>query len=483
MKSVLAATLMTLAVMVALATMASGGATDLAGFVPAPARAQTPTGDAPPAAAIQPPVSFSIRGFNIPSWQSTQYASAAASAALGGVAATGANWVALDPTQYVSNLSSSGIGPDPGGRTATDAAVASAIDRAHALGLKVMLKPHVDVEDGSCRCDIFPADPAAWFAAYNVMIDDYARLAQAHHVELLVVGTELTDVSGARYYRQWQSVIAGVRSLYSGPLTYAAGQDEYKSLSFWNLLDYLGVDVYLPLSDSAQPTTEQLISGWTAYSGKYGSYDWLDQLMRWQAGWNKQVIFTELGYRSVEYAAKSPWDYSFTGVYDGDLQARAADAALRVFNGRPWLAGIFWWDWMIGDDVSGPGNTDYTVQGKPAQATLTSWYSSAAPRLAVTGATASWGSLDDYLQGRLDVKFSIINTGNAVAYGARTVAVNARGGSAVDAYASGSMGDLAPGAGASFSITYRVPAGTRSFLTLVTISCRDASGQDRSFLL
>ncbi|MHB1464575.1 MAG: glycoside hydrolase family 113 [Thermoleophilia bacterium] len=469
MRSVLAATLLTMGVIAILLAGLPAGNAGVPGLVPEPARAQT--------APVQPQISFSIRGFNLPSWQSNQYAGPAAAGALGDVAATGANWVAIDPTQYVSNVHSVTIGPDPGGRTATDAAVAAAIDQAHALGLKVMLKPHVDVEDGSCRCDIAPTDPAAWFASYNAMIDDYARLAQAHHVELLAVGTELTDISGAGYYQLWQQVVAGVRSIYSGPLTYASGQDEYQSLSFWGLLDYMGVDVYLPLSDAAQPTSSQLISGWTAYSGRYGSYNWLDQLTRWQAQWHKPVIFTELGYRSVRYAASSPWDYSFAGTYDGELQARAADAALRVFNNQPWLAGIFWWDWMIGGDTGGQGNTDYTVQGKPAQATLTSWYSSAAPQLGVTAASISWGSLDNYQQGRLNVAFNVVNNGNGTAYRARVVSIDASGGSTAAGFVPVTLGDLPSGSSASLTVVYHVPAGTLAFKTLVTLTCVDASGQ------
>ena len=44
--------------------------------------------------------------------------------------------------------------------------------------MEVMLKPHVDVIDGTFRGEIEPADRAAWFASYGSMIDHYADLAE-----------------------------------------------------------------------------------------------------------------------------------------------------------------------------------------------------------------------------------------------------------------------------------------------------------------
>ena len=55
-------------------------------------------------------------------------------------------------------------------------------------------------------------------------------------------------------------------------------------------------------------------------------------------------------------------------------QADAYQAALEVLWGRPWLAGIFWWQWPAIPNSSGPGNTDFTPSGKPAEHVLRSFY-------------------------------------------------------------------------------------------------------------
>src|SRR4029453_16228423 len=46
----------------------------------------------------------------------------------------------------------------PRSRSNDDDAVRRAIAELHGLGLKVMLKPHVDVEDGTWRAQITPTD-------------------------------------------------------------------------------------------------------------------------------------------------------------------------------------------------------------------------------------------------------------------------------------------------------------------------------------
>ena len=82
----------------------------------------------------------------------------------------------------------------------------------------------------------------------GVFVPAMGNDAQAQGVELMCVGTELT--SSVRYEARWREVIARVRSVYEGPLTYAANwHDEYLDIKFWDALDYAGLDPYFPLSD------------------------------------------------------------------------------------------------------------------------------------------------------------------------------------------------------------------------------------------
>ncbi|MBU4346180.1 MAG: discoidin domain-containing protein, partial [Candidatus Omnitrophica bacterium] len=71
--------------------------------------------------------------------------------------------------------------------TPEDKALLHAINKAHSLGMKVMLKPHVDVKTDQWRGDIIPSQD--WFAAYKNYITYYARLAAQYNVEVFSIGT------------------------------------------------------------------------------------------------------------------------------------------------------------------------------------------------------------------------------------------------------------------------------------------------------
>lgn len=426
------------------------------------------------------PLPWSIRGFNYPSWSQEEYLDPASYESLGGVAATGANWVAIVPTWYVDSVDSSSIAPEggDGGRTATDAAVAKAIDDAHAQGLGVMLKPHVDVRDGTTRVDIRPADTDRWFEDYRNMIVGYARLGETHQVEMLAIGTELAGVSGTANYAYWEAVITDVRSVYHGPITYAASMNDYGSASFLGLLDYLGLDAYFPLSDAIKPTMAELINGWTDYDGMYDVADWISRVEAWQAWWKKPVIFTEIGYRSSNYVGRTPWDFYDT-EYNGENQARAYDAAFTVLGDKPWLAGVFWWDWRVPVDHGGPGDPDYTVGGKPAEAVVTSWFTygaSPAPFIETSLIEVNWISYVDYQQRQLSVTYGFTNTGMGSAYDSFIIASLTTDGVSTSTPMPLYLGGMEPGSGRQATVVYRTASGISSFHALTYVAARDISG-------
>ena len=61
--------------------------------------------------------------------------------------------------------------------------------------------------------------------------------AQAGGVEMFAIGNEMSSLSGAQYRGYWTDLIAAVREVYHGELTYAAATDEAAHVSFWDQLD------------------------------------------------------------------------------------------------------------------------------------------------------------------------------------------------------------------------------------------------------
>ena len=96
------------------------------------------------------PQSAVQNGMTYSTWQSRAYTQPYADASLANLAATGADWIALTVIGYQDTIASTDI-ISTSADTATDAELIHVIRESHRLGLKVMLKPHVDVRSGEWR--------------------------------------------------------------------------------------------------------------------------------------------------------------------------------------------------------------------------------------------------------------------------------------------------------------------------------------------
>jgi hypothetical protein len=322
-----------------------------------------------PAGPAGPP--FTVKGMTHVEWSSGGYLTAQADDSRQAITPTLSNWVGVLVTWYMDRRDSNTIAP--GAQTPSSESVVHAIQQLHSLGLKVMLKPHVDVNDGAWRGTIRPTDTGLWFSSYDAFLAHEAQLAQANGVELLDVGTELVTMSDFHFSGQWTSVISHVRGSFHGPLTYGANAnspgDEFTSVSFWSQLDYAGLDVYAPLTNHADPTVAELTSAW---SGNMNGDNMLAAYRNWQSGHGKPVLFTEIGYRSLAGGNRAPYDFSLTGAPDPTEQANCYEAAFTVWSKETWLRGVFWWAWPT-TPAPGPSDTDYTPRGKPAESVLKRW--------------------------------------------------------------------------------------------------------------
>ncbi|MEV0169760.1 hypothetical protein AB0I00_01350 [Streptomyces sp. NPDC050803] len=299
-----------------------------------------------------------MRGITLPSWYRTDYDSPAADRYLRDIRATGARWVTFTPTWYQKRIGDSVMRPTE--ETASDAGLRRIVDRAHAAGLKVMIKPHVDLPGDGDRADIRPRDRTTWFTAYRGFITHYADLAARTGAEQFAVGTELAGVS--RHTAAWAEVVEAVRDHYDGPLTYAANYDEYRRIGFWHRLDLIGIDAYWPLSDRPTRDTEALRRAWRPIS---------EELAAFARRTDRPVLFTEAGYVSQRGTTTAPYSWTVSSRPAEDEQAAAYRALLDTFTGRDWWAGVCWWMW---DDWPDSGETParlaYTPHGKPAEDVL-----------------------------------------------------------------------------------------------------------------
>ena len=120
-------------------------------------------------------------------------------------------------------------------------------------GMNVMLKPHVESLTGDWRAEIAPTDTNVWFPNYKAMMLQYAQLAQETGAPMLCIGTEMKSLSGAAIATDWVDLIDSIREVYDGLITYAATYDEAAHVTFWDKVDYIGIDAYVPLTYSNDP--------------------------------------------------------------------------------------------------------------------------------------------------------------------------------------------------------------------------------------
>ncbi len=318
------------------------------------------------------PSSIALKGMTLVAYGPGLYSLPSTDESLERLARTGANWLALVVTGYQETFNATAISHDSL-FTPTDADLAHVIELSHRFGLKVMLKPAVDLSHDPThwRGDIgtaFLTEEAwgRWFASYRGFIYHYAVLAQDSHVDLLSIGAELVGTTDRE--RDWRVVIAGVRAVFQGPITYAAnwGGEETR-MRWWDAVDYIGVNAYYPLTRTPNPTVDELKDAWITKS-------YVGMLERLARTFNKQLILTEIGYRSIDGAVGAPWDFETAGAVNVQEQANAYQAALETFWDRRWLAGFFWWNWEIDPNAGGPNDRGYTPQQKPAEQILTAFY-------------------------------------------------------------------------------------------------------------
>ena len=256
----------------------------------------------------------------------------------------------------------------------TDEGLAATARAARKSGIRCLLKPqlwvagwHDSVWSGEIAMAT-EADWQAWFRSYREFILHYAELAQKHSFEALAVGTELQGTT-LGHESQWRSLIRDVRRVYRGKLTYAANWDhEFEALPFWDAVDFAGVQAYFPLTDKADPSLQDLLEGW---KGPVARLEKVAQQHR------RDVVLTEVGYRSADRAAVQPWLWKTGDPTNLELQSRCYDALFRAVWTKPWLKGVYAWKWFPGYDTSkSASDNGFTPQGKPAEAMLRLWYAS-----------------------------------------------------------------------------------------------------------
>lgn len=275
-----------------------------------------------------------------------------------------ANYCAIMPFGFIKNLEHPEIvhNTDRQWFGETRAGAEQYIEELRKKKIKIMIKPQIWVWRGEFTGYIEMKSEDNWKTlenSYTSFIMEYAELAAEVNAELFCIGTELEKFVEHRP-KYWSNLIIEIKKIYKGHLTYAANWDEFKRTPFWSELDFIGVDAYFPVSNSKTPTFEECMEGWKVHKkvikGLSDTY-------------SKPILFTEYGYRSVDYSGKEPWvsDHTMTNV-NLDAQVNTTKALFETFWHEEWFAGGFIWKWFINyEKVGGHDDPMFTPQNKPVE--------------------------------------------------------------------------------------------------------------------
>eukprot|EP01015_Nassula_variabilis_P027328 TRINITY_DN557_c0_g1_i18.p1 TRINITY_DN557_c0_g1~~TRINITY_DN557_c0_g1_i18.p1 ORF type:complete len:192 (+),score=30.34 TRINITY_DN557_c0_g1_i18:2-577(+) len=161
-----------------------------------------------------------------------------------------------------------------------------------------MMKPHIDLLypqslsiwrgniGGSFRTN---QEWDAWFASYSEFILKYAKISEQYNAEIFSISCEL--ISASPQEQGWRKLSQEVRKVYKGLLTSSANwgfgnSGEDYSKSWWDEMDFIGIDAYFPIGGM---NVEQMQRSWDGLKPRFQ-----DLANKFQ----KKIVFTEIGYCS-----------------------------------------------------------------------------------------------------------------------------------------------------------------------------------------
>ena len=181
-----------------------------------------------------------------------------------------------------------------------------------------------------------------WWARLYTFAGEEDRLARINRRRRLLLA-------------HWQRLIAEVRGVYRGRLTFAANFDNYREVAFWDRLDLIGINAYFPLRAAlGSPLTEgALQEAWREVFAEIETFKSAHDL-------DRPVFFTELGYTRRSGVTVAPWSSrGFVPIWspqgdhvllwsarpiDPEERALAVRALYAAWSEERWpFAGLLYW--------------------------------------------------------------------------------------------------------------------------------------------
>lgn len=246
--------------------------------------------------------------------------------------------------------------------TMSDEELKKFIAHAKNKGLRVALKPTANCRNGTWRAHInfFDEDVVCepkwrnWFRAYTEFQTHYAKIAEECGCEMFIAGCEM--VQSERREAEWRQLIADIRKVYSGLVSYNTDKYQEHNVKWWDAVDVISSSGYYPIND-----WERQLDRIEAVVKKFG----------------KPFFFAECGCMSTQGSNLVPNDWSVRGEVDLQGQADWYTEMFRACEKRDWVGGFAIWDWSGRQYPIQKACTHggYETYGKPAEKVISDFYS------------------------------------------------------------------------------------------------------------
>ena len=273
---------------------------------------------------------------------------------------TGANFVIFVPNGLQETPQSEVISCSTKA-TMRDEELIEMIGYAKELGLRVALKPTVNCANGTWRAHInffdedVPCEPkwGNWFASYTKFQLHYAKIAEEMGCEMFIAGCEM--VMSERREAEWRKLIADIRTVYPGLVSYNTDKYQEHHVNWWNCVDVISSSGYYPIGD------------------------WERQLDRIEAvvkKFHKPFFFAEAGCMSIAGSSLVPNNWEARGVAAPEEQAKWYETMFAACEKRSWIEGMALWSWgeQIYPEKKALERMDYEIFGKPAECVVKRYY-------------------------------------------------------------------------------------------------------------
>jgi len=219
-----------------------------------------------------------------------------------------------------------------------------------------------------------------WWVNFRQFLLHYARIAEETGCEMYCLSCEMGSTES--FEERWRNLIAEIRKVYSGPITYNANHGNEEKVNWWDAVDIIGMSGYYPVgTDHVELALKDDITKVPPSDDSVEAIKrrWLpirERLKGVSKRFDRPLFFIEVGVCSAKGFSAAPWSHPRrNAVYDGEEQGRFYQATMETFWDEPWFFGFVWWEWpaTLYSLEEAKSHSAFCIYDKPAEQLVQQW--------------------------------------------------------------------------------------------------------------